>query len=114
MEERRKVKRKYLMFYSRVFDRNSGKLLGYLSDLTQDGAMVISEDPIETGLVMRLCMDLPEGYFTRERLNFEAKSVWCKPDIDPKFYNTGFQLINPNREDIDIIQWIIQEYGFRD
>ena len=43
MDDRRKIPRKYLMVYSRVFDRETGKVLGYLSDMNLMGAMIISE-----------------------------------------------------------------------
>jgi len=114
MEERRKLKRRYIMFYSRVFDRKTGRLLGYLSDLTQEGAMVISEEKIEPSQVMRLRMDLPEGVFDKSQLDFEAKAVWTSKDVDPHFFNTGFHLINISEGDIAIIEQIIQDYGFRE
>ena len=44
MDERRKQPRKDLMSYSQVFDLYNGKLIGYLGDLNQLGAMVIAED----------------------------------------------------------------------
>ena len=46
MHDRRKLDRKYLTIYSRVFDRVSGRLLGYLADLSEKGAMIISDEPI--------------------------------------------------------------------
>ena len=49
MQERRKQTRKSLMSYSQVFDLVEGTLLGYLADLTQSGAMVISEKPVQVG-----------------------------------------------------------------
>ena len=41
MSERRKLNRRHIMFYSRVFDRKTGKFLGYLGNMTVGGAMVI-------------------------------------------------------------------------
>ena len=48
-DERRKLERKFLVVYSRVFDRKTGKVIGYLSDLTVKGAMVIGEHHLEHG-----------------------------------------------------------------
>ena len=114
MDDRRKLRRKYLAFFTRVFDRNSGQLLGHLADLTAEGMMIISEKPLRTDETYTLEMDLSGAFFEKERLNFRAESIWCKPDIDPTFYNTGFRLINMSTDDIDIIERIIQEYGIRD
>jgi len=114
MTERRKFKRRYLMYYSRVFDLKTGEVLGYLVDLTPEGVMIISEEPIEIGQTYRLRMDLPEGLTAKTSLDFEAQSIWCKADIDPHFYGTGFQISQVAQEDIDLIERMIQEYGFRD
>ena len=113
-EERRKFKRRYLMYYSRVFDRKTGVVLGYLVDLTPEGAMIISEEPIATNEVFRLRMDLPEGLTQKVCLDFEARSVWSKSDIDPHFYGTGFRILDLPPEDINLIERMVQEYGFRD
>lgn len=59
MKERRKLDRKYLMVYSRVFDRATGKILGYLSDLSLKGAMIISDNPMSENLKIALRFDLP-------------------------------------------------------
>jgi hypothetical protein len=114
MEDRRKYKRRYMMYYSRIFDRQTGIVIGYLVDLTPDGAMIISEQPIAPGKIHRLRMDLPEDIASKPSLDFEAKCVWCKTDIDPHFYGSGFQILSLSEEDALFIQRMIEEYGFRD
>jgi hypothetical protein len=115
MEERRKLPRKYLMFYARVFDRSSGRLMGNLADITTQGAMIISEDPIEIGVTYRLRLDLPDGFnFDREHLDFEARSLWWQPDVDTRFFTTGFQLLGLGPSDAQIIDQINTAYGLRD
>jgi hypothetical protein len=113
MQERRKLPRKYLVFFSRVFNAKSGRLLGYLSDLTPQGAMLISEDHIRTPAVYRLIMDLPEDFSPQKNLEFDAKSVWSRPDSDPRFFMTGFQLLNVSEESIELIKRIVEDYGLR-
>jgi len=113
MDERRKLNRKYLAFFTRVFDRGNGQLLGHLADLTSEGMMIISEKPLEIDTVYNLRMDLSGAFFDREQLDFKANGVWCKPDIDPAFFNIGFQLINISSDEISIIHRIIEEYGIR-
>jgi len=114
MKEQRKLKRRHIMFYSRVFNQKTGKLIGYLGDITAKGMMVISEYPLEIDSYYLLRMDLPADIYLKSSLNFKAIGVWCRPDIDPNFYNTGFRLSNTSQEDIDIIERIVEDYGFRD
>lgn len=114
MDERRRLHRRHILFYSRVFDRKTGVFLGYLGNMNEGGLMIISEDAIEVDQIFLLRIDLPEDIYSRTVLNFEAKSVWCRKDIDPKFHNTGFQLMEISKDGKDIISQIIEDYGFRD
>ena len=114
MEERRKLHRRHILFYSRVFDRKTGVFLGYLGNMNAGGIMIISEDPIATDKSYLLRIDLPDDIYAQPVLNFEAKSVWCRPDVDPNFYNTGFQFVDISDEGQKIISQIIDDYGFRD
>ena len=113
MEERRKLERKHLMFYSRVFDRKTGKFIGYLGDITVEGALIISDEPVEMKIRFSFRMDLPEDLFPKPLLNLNATSVWGQNDVDPKFFNTGFKLLDVSPEDQEIITRIIKEYGFK-
>ncbi len=114
MEERRKLKRRHIMFYSRIFDRKTGKLLGYLGNITTEGIMIISDEPIQVNFLYKLRMDLPEYIYQKSVLNFLGNSVWCKNDIDPNFFNTGFRLTKISKVDQGIISEFINDYGLSD
>ena len=78
-QERRRIPRKYLVIYSRVFDRTTGQVLGYLSDLTNGGAMIISDDPMQIDLDISLRFDLPDPpLFSTDHLRtgVSAKSLF--------------------------------------
>lgn len=114
MEERRKLERKYLAFFTRIFDRSSGDLLGHLADLSSGGMMVISEEPISIERDFSMKMDLGGSFFDKEHLIYEARSVWCLPDLNPNFWNTGFMITSISEEDIRILESIIDEFGIKD
>jgi len=102
------------MFYSRVFNAQTRELVGHLVDITPQGAMLISEAPLPTNTMFQLKMELSEDIADKPYLEFGAKSLWCQQDIDPHFYNTGFQLLDVPSQDVEIIQRIVEAYGFRD
>ncbi len=114
MDERRRLHRRHILFYSRVFDRKTGVFLGYLGNMNEGGLMIISEDAIDVDRIFLLRIDLPEDIYSRTVLNFKAKSVWCRKDVDPNFHNTGFELIEISKNGKDIISQIIDDYAFRD
>ncbi|MBN2468350.1 MAG: PilZ domain-containing protein [Deltaproteobacteria bacterium] len=114
MPEKRKLKRRHLIYYLRVFDKNTDELIGHLVDITPEGIMLMSEKPLTTKTVFQCWMILPGEVFGKNRLEFEAKSLWSKPDVNPDFFDTGLHLLNASDEDMYIINHLISDYGFDD
>lgn len=114
MEEQRKLERKYLIVYSRVFERNLGKMLGYLGDLSLSGAMIISEQVQTVNSVLPLRFDLPDLHlFNADHLDISARVAHCDPDINPAFYNIGFEFLDPSPEEKEVIEKMMETYEFR-
>lgn len=90
--EKRKLERRHLIYWLRVYGKKSNQIIGHVVNITKEGIMLISEDPIETNGYFQFRMALPEEMKVSKEISFEAKSVWCKNDKNPDFYNTGFQL----------------------
>jgi len=114
MIERRKFQRKHLIYYLRIFDRNTTRLIGHLVDITPEGVMLMSEEPIETNTTLQLRMGLPKEIKKSKEITFDAKSLWCKKDINPDFYDTGFELLDVPREVVEIIKRLIRDFQFQD
>ncbi|MDQ7074153.1 MAG: PilZ domain-containing protein [Gammaproteobacteria bacterium] len=114
MNERRGAKRTHLMFHITVLDCDTDENLGYLVDLTTEGLLLISEEPPELNKVFKLCLHLPVDVFGMSELNLVAESRWCKKDLNPEFYDTGFRMIEVAQEQVEKINCMIEEYGFTD
>ncbi len=115
MNERRKNKRRYLLYYGRVYDETAQKLIGYLVDITENGFMLLSDEPYLVGVTRRLKLEITDDVAgTHPYISFKAKSIWCEPDIDPSHYDTGFEIEEIKPNDKKLIQTIVEKYGFRD
>ena len=113
MRERRRLDRKNLAIYSRVFDRSSGRLLGYLADLSQKGIMIICDDPLAENEIYKLRLDLPDPtIFSTDHFDIQANVSWCRSDVDPAFYNVGFEFLSVSVRDSQIIDEMIGIYEF--
>ncbi|MBM9605163.1 PilZ domain-containing protein [Desulfopila inferna] len=91
-QERREVERKYLVYYLRVFDGMSSKVLGHIINLSSRGAMLLSDDAIAVNKDFRLRIQLPAEASERRDLMLDATSLWCKKDTNPNFFLAGFQI----------------------
>ena len=114
MKEKRKIKRRYLLYYMRVYDNDSHQQIGNLVDITTVGAMVVSETPLPVKKTYHLKLELSEDVSDKPYLEFTARSLWCQPDVEPHFFNTGFKIIKLAPEDLVIVDRIVEVYGFRD
>ena len=114
MKEKRKITRRFLLYYMRVYDASSRKQIGNLVDITPRGIMVVSERPLPEGQTSRLRMELTEEVSEKPFMEFNALSKWCEPDVAPGNYNTGFEILDLEKEDARIIKRIVEEFGFRD
>lgn len=114
MRERRKQERKSLMAYTQVFDLYGGFLLGYLGDLTLQGAMIISEREYPKDTEITLSLEIPElPNIKTQRMTLPARVAWCEQDLSPQFFNVGFEFKETPTEQQELIEAIIQQYEFR-
>jgi hypothetical protein len=114
MPEKRKVKRRFLLYYMRVFESATRKQIGNLVDITPKGIMVVCDKPISDNLFMKLRLELSNEVAEKPWMEFVAISKWCKPDVNPSMYSVGFEILEIDKENAKIIDRIINEFGFRD
>ena len=114
MHERRKINRRFLSYFIRVFDSDTRQQIGNLADITPQGILLISLHPIPKGQVIRLRLEVTPEVSDKPFLEFSAQSKWCQPDIDPKLFNVGFKLLQLTPEDTAIIKQINDTFGFRE
>jgi len=114
MQERRKQQRKDLMSYSQVYDLQNGKLIGYLGDINQYGAMVITDDPIKENELVNISIELPElPQINETSMSIAARTAWCHKDISPDYYNVGLEFNRTSDTQKAIIQAVVENYEFR-
>jgi len=112
--ELRKVERRHLVFYLRVFDGMGSRVIGHIVDISSRGLMLISESPVPVNEDYRLRMRLPAEMTDKEEIVIDATSRWCKQDENPDFYITGFQIHNLTPEIEKYITCLIEDFSFKD
>lgn len=112
--ERRRLKRRTLLYYLRVLDRDTGDVLGHLVDVTTDGILVAGARDLEVGRTWRLRMILPQPDEGDQAIDFDARSVRIARDVNHEFIDTAFTLVDLSPHHRGVLETLIDDYGFRD
>jgi len=102
------------MSYSQVHNLQNGKLLGYLGDLTELGAMVISDEFIDDNIDLHISIELPDLPDINETsMIISVRVAYCHQDISPNYYNLGLEFSSITDKQMTIIQAVMNNYEFR-
>lgn len=109
--EQRILNRHHLIYYLRVFDSTSSRVLGHVVDISPRGVMLIADEPLAVEQNFHLRMRFPGIGTSRDELIFEAVCRWCRPDENPSFFLAGLEIRNLPPEEANFIQGMINELG---
>ncbi len=109
--EQRKLKRRNFILNIEVQEENSGKILGDLGDITTEGIMLVSDDPILEDKLFSLKIQLPEEADEQLEIGFEAQSIRCQKTIHEAIFITGFKITTLDEENRKKIEYFIEEYA---
>jgi hypothetical protein len=107
--DERNQERWLLINHLRVFNGDNNQLLGHVVNVTTEGVLLLSEEPVAVDCEFHLKMEIPLEGKTSTEVELDARSVWSKADVDPFFYNTGFQFIHCSEKSINAISALIEK-----
>ncbi len=110
-ENKRDLKRHYLIYYLRVFNRDTGEVLGHLVDITAKGVMIMRDSPIEVGKEYKLRLRWRNAKDKLQIADFDGVCRWCRPDVNPDFYGAGFAISTDHPEHVKAIHSLIDDLG---
>lgn len=114
MNEQRKNERRKLMAFTPVYDSQHKALLGYLGDLSREGAMLVGEKPMEVNTEMTLMIDFPATpELPARRVIIPVRVAWCRQEKGTQYFNTGVEFLEINEQNKTIIEAILKRYQFR-
>ena len=111
--ELRRVDRRHLVFYLRVHDGLSSKILGHLVDISLWGVMLVCDEPIAVNGEFRLRLDLPRELKETGTVVLDAVCRWCRPDSNPEQYLAGFAVERLLPDSRTAVAALIERFGYR-
>jgi hypothetical protein len=115
MSENRKLKRRSLIRFLKVFDRKNRRMVGHLGDITQEGILVLSQTPIKAAAgqdAVSFGIMVPgAGSGEDVEIEVDAARVWSKRDQSNGLYAAGFKIERISPDDVRLISATVDRYG---
>lgn len=112
MVTERRIQRHELASFLKVFNRFTDKPMGYLGNVSQGGLVLISQLPLLVGADFQLRLKLPCSNGQFQLVDLVARCLWCREDVTPTFYDSGFILYQPPDEYIALIGDLHHYFSF--
>ena len=112
--DNRELKRRHLVYYLEVHEGAGDALLGYLIDISTNGIKLMSRRAMTPGTSLPMRMELPSELFDRREVQFGGVCKWCAPDVNPDFFDIGFEVTDMPQEVKRVVNRLITHLGFKD
>jgi len=113
IREKRVIQRHHLKYYLSVYNRKTGKPIGYIVNISTEGLRLVSHIPLLTHSVFQFRIKLPREIEGARNIDFDALSCWCRPDVSPDCFDTGFKLIDPPKDLMSLIEGLSSYFSFK-
>ena len=110
MGERRTVGRKSTRHLAKVIDSERNRLLGRLVNITAEGMMLVTDQAVDIYDIYHIRLTLPKMVNGQATLELQAQARGCRADRNPRFFNAGFQFVQINEEDEDLIRDVFNRF----
>lgn len=111
MHNKRRIERHQLPNYLKVFNRITDKPMGYIGNISPDGLMLISQLPMLVGGHFDMRLKIP-GKQGMRFVDFSASCQWCREDVTPGSYDSGFALLAPPADYLELVETLRHYFSF--
>ena len=111
-KERRGLVRHQLCDYLTVYNRNTMREMGSIGNISSNGLMLISTVPVLIGAIYNMRIMLPDGEGGLTMIDFDARCHWCKPDVSPEYFDSGYSIVDGNDGILDLVELLRGYFSF--
>ncbi len=111
-KERRSIQRHQLQDYLKIYNRNTMRVMGSIGNISCNGLMLISSVPVLIGAVYNMRIILPDDDMGERYLDFDARCHWCKPDVGPEYFDSGYSIVNAGDDILDLVETLKNYFTF--
>lgn len=110
MSESRKHTRGQTNDYFIAYNTDTGQAIGRLRNLTPEGVMLISGDPVAVPTTIPCRMSLPQLIEGCREIYFAVESRWCRENTRGGWYEVGCCFQDVPEKSKRVIEVLVQEW----
>ncbi len=110
MQEQRQSPRKVADQVLEIHDQVTGNTLGCIVNISAEGFMLLSQEPMLIGTEYQLNLIDPSSQ-DRQSTTFRAEAVWSTEASHPESFWSGFRITEISSEDVRYIDRLILEWN---
>jgi len=114
MNDKRRLPRKRVAEILEIFDPVTDDKLGRLVNITVEGFLLYSQNPIQSGDIFQLEMPLPRSINDLDKVSFGAEVVWSSMVKETESHWSGFRIIDISPEHREVIDTLIADWDICD
>jgi hypothetical protein len=113
MRTQRRIERHQLPYYLTVFNRITDKPMGSIGNVSLDGLLLISQLPILLNARFDMRLKIPGRTGHLHFIDFHATCQWCREDVTPGSFDSGFALLAPPADYVEMVDALRYYFSFR-
>ena len=98
-KEMRKTERFDVTGVVRIIDKPTGRDIGQLVNISEEGIMIMGSQPIEDNSIMQLSLVFGSGSDNKPDMSIGVESLWSNSSGEDAKYWTGFYIIDISEQD---------------
>ena len=92
-----------------VIDRPTGKPIGQLVNISEEGIMIMGSQPIEENCILQLTLTFDNTVNAKPEINIGVESLWSHTGSDQAQFWTGFYIIDISEQDLARIREMTEQ-----
>lgn len=94
------------IFRMKASDRSSGRLLGYVGDISLRGLRLLSDEIFDVGTVLELRLRMRNGDGSVTLLDVDGTCLWSREAVRSEYIESGFYIDQPSEEFTRLVETI--------
>ena len=96
-----------------VHNQKTGEPIGELVNLSSEGAMFVTPEPVRTTTLLHCRVDLPQRILGRAEIIFKALCLWSRKNVRAGCWESGYRL-KLTGIDAELVSYLVLSFKLRD